>query len=102
VLEWDGKRVAGLLGEIDLLRGLQSLGANAAVREVMRTKITFASLDEPLHAAQQKMLVGRTRALPVLNPEGELLGLLTADDINEAYRLMAISPKLAGQYGMMF
>lgn len=94
VLEWGSKRVAGLLSEIDLLRGLQSLGANAAVREVMRTKITFASPDEPLHAAQQKMLLGRTRALPVLNPEGELIGLLTATDINEAYRLMAVSAKL--------
>lgn len=95
VLEWGSKRVAGLIGEIDLLRGLQSLGAGAAAREVMRTRIAFASPDEPLHAAQQKMLIGQTRALPVLNPEGELLGLLTADDINEAYRLMAVSPKLA-------
>jgi CBS domain-containing protein len=61
----------------------------------MRMKIASATPDELLHAAQQKMLVSRTRALPVLNPEGELLGLLTADDINEAYRLMAVSPKLA-------
>ena len=95
VLEWGSNRVAGLLSEIDLLRGLQSLGASSAVREVMRMKIAFTAPDEPLHAAQQKMLLGRTRALPVLNPEGELLGLLTADDINEAYHLMAISPKLA-------
>ena len=95
VLEWGNNRVAGLLSEIDLLRGLQTLGAKAAVREVMRMKITFASPDEPLHAAQQKMLVSRTRTLPVLNPEGELIGLLTAADINEAYRLMAVNPKLA-------
>jgi Zn-dependent protease/CBS domain-containing protein len=95
VLEWGSNKVAGLLTEIDLLRGLQSLGANTAVREVMRMKIASATPDELLHAAQQKMLVSRTRALPVLNPEGELLGLLTADDINEAYRLMAVSPKLA-------
>lgn len=94
VLEWNSKRVAGLLSETDLLRGLQALGAGAAVREVMQMKITFTNPDEPLHAAQQKMLMGRTRALPVLNPEGELLGLLTADDINEAYRLMTVSPKL--------
>jgi Zn-dependent protease/CBS domain-containing protein len=95
VLEWGSNRVAGLISETDLLRGLQSLGEGAAAREVMRTRVAFANPDEPLHAAQQKMLAGRTRALPVLNPEGELLGLLTADDINEAYRLMAITPKLA-------
>ncbi|RJP51182.1 MAG: site-2 protease family protein [Anaerolineaceae bacterium] len=95
VLEWGSNRVAGLIGEVDLLRGLQSLGENAAAREAMRTNINFVSRDEPLHAAQQKMLTGRTRALPVLNAEGELIGLLTADDINEAYRLMAVNPKLA-------
>ena len=95
VLEWGSNRVAGLLSEIDLLRGLQTLGAKAAVREVMRIRIPSASPDEPLHTAQQKMLTGRTRTLPVLNPEGELIGLLTAADINEAYRLMAVNPKLA-------
>jgi Zn-dependent protease len=95
VLEWGSNRVAGLLTETDLLRGLQALGASAATREVMRTQMAFAAPDELLHIAQQKMLTGRARAMPVINPEGELLGLLTADDINEAYRLMAISPKLA-------
>lgn len=95
VLEWGGNKVAGLIGEVDLLRGLQSLGAGAAAREIMRTPIAYASPDEPLHAAQQKMLKNRMRALPVLDPEGGLLGLLTVDDINEAYRLMAISPKLS-------
>jgi Zn-dependent protease/CBS domain-containing protein len=96
VLEWGSNRVAGLISETDLLRGLQSLGEGAAAREVMQTRVAFANPDEPLHTAQQKMLAGRTRALPVLNPEGELLGLLTADDINEAYRLMAITPQLVG------
>jgi Zn-dependent protease/predicted transcriptional regulator len=95
VLEWGSNKVAGMLSESDLLRGLQSKSAGAAAREVMQTRITFASPDEPLHAAQQKMLKGRTRALPVLDAEGELLGLLTINDINEAYRLAAISPKLA-------
>jgi CBS domain-containing protein len=95
VLEWGSNRVAGLLTETDLLRGLQALGASAATREVMRTQMAFAAPDELLHTAQQKMLTGRARAMPVINPEGELLGLLTADDINEAYRLMAISSKLA-------
>jgi Zn-dependent protease/CBS domain-containing protein len=95
VLEWGSSRVAGLIGEADLLRGLQARGSGAAAREVMRTHIPFAGPDDPLHTAQQKMLSGRTRALPVLNSEGELLGLLTADDINEAYRLMMVNPKLA-------
>ncbi|GER80248.1 MAG: site-2 protease family protein [Anaerolineales bacterium] len=95
VLEWGSNRVVGLIGEVDLLRGLQSLGANGAAREIMRTKIAVASPGESLHAAQQKMLTNRTRALLVLNPDGELMGLLTADDVNEAYRLLTVNPQLA-------
>ena len=98
VLEWGSNRVAGVLSEADLLRGLQARGSGAAVREVMRAPAAFATPDEPLHTAQQKMLSGRTRALPVLNPEGELLGLLTDSDINEAYRLMTVSPELAASH----
>jgi Zn-dependent protease len=74
VLEWGSNRVAGLLSEADLLRGLQKHGAVTTVREVMRKPVEFAYPNEPLHTAQQKMLTGQTRALPVLNPEGELLG----------------------------
>ena len=94
VLEWGSKQVVGLIGESDLLRGLQSLGADATAREVMRTKIAFANPDEPLHIAQQKMVTGRTRSMPVVDSDGELIGLLTSGDINEAYRLMAVSTKL--------
>lgn len=95
VLEWGSNKVVGMLSETDLLRGLQSKGADAAVREVMQTPITTTRPDESLPDAQQKMLKARMRALPVISAEGELLGLLTISDINEAYRLMAISPKLA-------
>jgi stage IV sporulation protein FB len=97
VLEWGSHKVAGLLTETDLLRGLQSLGDGAAVREVMRARSTFTSPGEPLNDAHKKMLANRLRALPVVSPEGELLGLLTAGDINEAYRLMAVSPKLVAE-----
>lgn len=95
VLEWGSNRVAGLIEEADILRALQSVGENAAAREIMRTNIDFAYASDLLHSAQQKMAKQHTRALPVLNTDGELIGLLTASDINEAYRLMTVSPRLA-------
>jgi Zn-dependent protease/predicted transcriptional regulator len=98
VLEWGSNRVAGLLSEADLLRGLQKHGAGTAVQGVMRKPVEFANPNEPLHTAHQKMLTGQTRALPVLNPEGELLGLLTVADINEAYRLMTVTRKLVAGF----
>ena len=95
VVEWGSNRVAGLLCEKDILRGIQSLGSGAAVREVMLTQIESVRTDESLISAQQKMLHKRLRALPVLNVDGELRGLLTANDINEAYSLLSVSPKLS-------
>ncbi len=95
VLEWGKNQVAGMLTQADLLRGLQTLGAGAPACEIMQTRVRSASPNETLHSAQLKMQTGRTRVLPVLGSDGELLGLLTADDINEAYRLMIINPGLA-------
>ena len=95
VVEWGSNRVTGLLCEKDLLRGLQSLGTGAAVREVMLTQIESVRPDELLNSAHQKMLQKHLRTLPVLNVDDELLGLLTANDVNEAYRLLSVSPKLA-------
>jgi stage IV sporulation protein FB len=95
VLEWESNRVAGLLTQADLVRGLKNLGSGAAMREVMQIDLPYATLNEPLSQARQKMLKGRTRALPVLNSEGELIGLLSADDVTEAYRLMSVNRALA-------
>ena len=95
VLEWGSNQFVGLLTQTDLVRGLQNLGTGAAAREAMRTGVPYATQNESLNQAHQKMLKGRTRALPVLNSDGELIGLLSADDINEAYRLMTVGPNLA-------
>lgn len=94
VLEWGSNQTVGLLTQAELLRGLQTLGANAAVREVMKTQTPVTNPDEPLITAQQKMLKARSRTLLVQNSERDLVGLLTVDDINEAYRMLAISPAL--------
>lgn len=95
VMDWGSERAIGLLCEKDLLRGLQSMGAGAAVREVMLTQIESVRPDDTLNSAQQKMNLQRLRTLLVLNADGELCGLLTANDVNEAYRLLSVSPKLA-------
>jgi CBS domain-containing protein len=91
VLETGSARVVGLLSENDLLRGLQTLSMDVPVQQVMRKSNAWVRPEELLHTAQQNMLQGRLRAVPVVNDEGELQGLLTANDVNEAYRLMSIT-----------
>lgn len=87
--------VVGLLSEADLLKGLKEDGRQMVVSRFMHTHFPTASPDEPLFKAQQRMLEHRARAMPVLDERGHLVGLLTAADANEAYRLLSTGLKLA-------
>jgi Zn-dependent protease len=93
VIEWGSNQVVGLLCEKDLLKGLQTHDQKTSVRVVMQTTFPTTTPDQLLYESQKNMITGRTRALPVLDNEGNIVGLLTAADINEAYRLLSISQK---------
>ena len=90
---FDGS-LAGLLTAQDLLRGLHRTGETGSVAQIMHTTFATATANEPLFQAQQRMTSKRLRALPVVDEEGRLAGLLTAEDVNEAYRLLSASPEL--------
>ena len=95
VIERESGRLVGLLTEGDLLKGLRSHSMEASVGQVMHTRFPTATPGEPIFQAQQQMAVGRVRAMPILEGGDRLVGLLTAADINEAYRLLSVSPGLA-------
>jgi Zn-dependent protease len=93
VTEWGSNQVIGLLCEIDLLKGLDTHDRTSPIREVMRTAFPTATPDQPLYEAQRQMVAGKARAMPVVDNDNNVVGLLTAADINEAYRLLSISQK---------
>jgi len=93
VTEWGSNQVVGLLCEKDLLKSLQVHDKTTPVRDVMQIKFPTATLDQPLYEAQKHMVTGRVRAMPVVDDEGDIIGLLTSTDINEAYRLLSIRQK---------
>jgi len=93
VTEVENSRLVGLLTQDDMLKGLQAHGMDARVGRVMETKFPAAAPDDLLFEAQQRMARDRVRAMPVVDASGHLAGLLTAEDINEAYRLLSASPK---------
>ncbi len=95
VVEWGTNQVVGMLGEADLLKGLKQQGEQAAVREIMRASLITVHPDEPLHTALEQMAKNRMRAVPVTDRENNLVGLLTSQDVNEAYRLLSHSLNLA-------
>ena len=90
----DGKLV-GILSQRDLLRasvgGLHA-GPHARarearileetfVRDVMRTDVRTARPDESVASAAQSMIDGHFGALPVVDGNGTLLGIITENDI---------------------
>lgn len=87
-------RLVGLLTAQDLLRGLKSDGEAGSVDQVMHTTFATAAADEPLFQVQQRMEAESLRALPVVDDGERLAGLLTLEDVNEAYRLLSASPAL--------
>jgi CBS domain-containing protein len=89
----DGPLV-GLLTQDDLLAGLRSQPAAAPLREAMRTDVPTTTASEPLYQAMQRMAAGRAKALVALDPNGAVVGLLTAEGVNEAYRLLMVSPAI--------
>jgi stage IV sporulation protein FB len=94
-----GGRVVGLLTHGDLLRGLRAGQETAPVERLMRTPVPVAAPAEPLYEAQERMAAASLPALPVVDPAGRLVGLLTAAGVNEAYRVFSASPRLATRQG---
>src|SRR5918995_166769 len=87
-----GGRVVGLLTLDDLLRGLRDQPA-ATVSEAMRREFPVARPEESVAAAQGQLDEGRVRALPVVQSDGRLAGLLTAADIREGLRPLPARPQ---------
>jgi CBS domain-containing protein len=90
VLEDD--RLVGMLTEGDVLSALHGQGADALVSQVMRRQFPTARPEESLFEVQGRMSAARLRAVPVVE-EDQVVGLLTAQDINEAYRLLKVLPE---------
>jgi Zn-dependent protease/CBS domain-containing protein len=96
ILEND--RLVGLLTESDLFAALQKQDMELPVSRFMHTQFPTARPNESLAAAQERMGETRLRALPVLEQE-RFIGLLTSEDINQAYRLLTVNPEFAESLG---
>jgi CBS domain-containing protein len=95
VVHFRDHTLVGMLGEADLIKGLRAQGGSGLVRQYARAQVPTATPDEPLYVVQQRMAENRLRAIPVVDATGQILGLLTAADANEAYRLLSTGLKLA-------
>ena len=60
---------------------------NTQAKELMNTDLTLAAPDWPLAKARVVLKEKRIGGLPVADKDGKLLGIITPDDINDAYLL---------------
>ena len=82
-------RVAGILSERDLVRGLASHGERAValgVAEVMTRNVVFCRPDDSIDRVMSEMTTRRFRHLPVTD-NGKLTGIISIGDVVK-YRLM--------------
>jgi len=83
----------GLLGRGDLIRALKQHGPDARVAEVMNPKLPTVGqrscLEEALQLLQQKA----APAVAVVDTEGRLVGLVTAETVGEMLMLRQALPK---------
>jgi len=78
----DGDQLVGVLTRDELVRALQSRGADLPVGEVVRHDGPRANADEPLDGAVARMRANGRSALPVVR-DGRLVGLLTIENIGD-------------------
>ncbi|CAA7626738.1 CBS domain [Candidatus Terasakiella magnetica] len=84
VLAMEGDKVAGILSERDIVRGLantDNVCTTAKVRDLMTAEVFVCSEDDTVEHLMQTMTSKRIRHLPVMGGTGQVLGIVTIGDV---------------------
>lgn len=85
----DGGQVVGILSQTQLLEGLRKNGEQSLVSSVMQTSFQTADAYEMLETAFTRLQGCTCHTLPILQ-DGELVGLVTMDNIGEFIRIQSM------------
>ena len=102
VISSDGKILAGILSERDVVRELGRRGASClteAVEGIMTARVVTCRRDDRADDVLQTMTDGRFRHLPVVE-DGQMIGLISIGDVVKA-RLSELSMEKAALEGMI-
>jgi CBS domain-containing protein len=80
VIDEQGK-IIGIVTSWDITRALAE--GKQALGEVMTRRVWTAKPDEPLDTASKRMAKHNISALPVIDNEGKVLGIITSEDISK-------------------
>jgi CBS domain-containing protein len=74
--------VCGLISQRDILRSLAQHGDGLClIHDTMSTPVIHVDPEASIHEAAALMWNRRIGCLPVMSPEGELLGIITRSDV---------------------
>jgi len=90
VLVVDGDRLAGILTERDLLLKMEGADLDGPVSRLMTPDPETLQLDDPIVWALNRMSVGGYRHVPLVDPEGRPVGILSVKDI--VHYIVALFP----------
>jgi len=102
VVSPDGKRLAGILSERDIVREVGRLGVDClkgTVDEFMTADAISCALEDESDDVFRKMTDGRFRHLPVMH-NGEMVGLISIGDVVKA-RLSELAMEKDALEGMI-
>lgn len=83
VVDHDG-RIAGVITDRDICVALGTRNQRASevcVREAMTDHVYTCAADDDIHSALKSMEENEVRRLPVVTPDGELMGVLSIGDV---------------------
>jgi len=103
VVDNDNKLI-GIISDRDLRRPewvdeapdishIYNLDDDLTVKDLMSTNLVVAHTYESLHKVTKVLIEHRFGALPVLNKEGELVGVLSATDLLQALEMLLTEQK---------
>ena len=77
----DGDKLGGIVTSWDITRALAE--GKTALSDIMSRRVVTAKPDEPLEAASRRMAQHNISALPVIDAERKVLGIVTAEDVSK-------------------
>jgi uncharacterized protein (DUF39 family)/CBS domain-containing protein len=76
----DGNRLGGIVTSWDITRAMAE--GKTALADIVTRRVVTAKPDEPLETASRKMARHNISALPVIDAERKVLGIVTAEDVS--------------------
>ena len=77
----DGGKLGGIVTSWDITRALAE--GKPALADIMTRRVVTAKPDEPLDVASRRMAQHNISALPVIDAERKVLGIVTAEDVSK-------------------